>query len=151
MPRIYKWETLPAVEIIELYQTGIPCNSIAIRYNVAFATIRRVLMKHGFPPPSIRHATGNTNPAWKGGRSRTYIRKVGEAALQAAGRDTEHCERCDATENKERHHIHHRDQDIMHNTADNLHILCRPCHISIHNSTRLETDFLRFLADGEPF
>ena len=52
-----------------------------------------------------------------------------KSALIRANRDVCTCEACESTHRPE---IHHRDADYRHNEADNLQVLCRECHLSIH-------------------
>lgn len=64
---------------------------------------------------------GKDNPAWKGGKNRSWAYKLGREKI-ASG---EVCNKCGSNENLE---VHHKDKNPQNNVLENLKILCRHCH-----------------------
>jgi 5-methylcytosine-specific restriction endonuclease McrA len=67
---------------------------------------------------------GHTNQEYRPAHASAY-----HIAYQILGRE-KRCEICGSSRNIDVHHIDH---DYRNNTIDNIMILCRRCHIKIHN------------------
>ena len=86
-----------------------------------------------------RRVQGENNPMWRGGHREVYHQERLESGFNSYQRrkarkrlvaERGHaCERCGITDvSLELHHIDH---DLYHNTADNLMLICRPCHVQV--------------------
>ena len=70
---------------------------------------------------------GADNTSWKGGTSRSTVRRRVKEALKEAGRDLYTCERCQLHLTTELPR-HHKDRDRSNNDASNIEVLCWTCH-----------------------
>ena len=70
---------------------------------------------------------GNKNPAWKGGFRHYYFTKY-----RAIAKSLEQiCQKCGTNEKLI---VHHKDNNYKNNNIENLMIICRGCHNTIHKS-----------------
>jgi Zn finger protein HypA/HybF involved in hydrogenase expression len=82
---------------------------------------------------AARDQTGEKNPAFKGGTSRSTMRRRTKEALIYVERDLFLCERCGLRKNTELPR-HHKDRDKTNNSPDNIEVLCPTCHSKEHIS-----------------
>lgn len=140
MPKI----VLPPT-IVKLYAQGFLLREIAERFNVHPHTVRERLKEHGtelrshgvWSTENIRrwrkrtpgYQDGARNPAWRGGTSRSNIRRIAKRVLDAAGIDQYRCQSCNKR-SISRMNIHHRNHIRTDNRVQNLEVLCTKCHNS---------------------
>lgn len=79
----------------------------------------------------VNNQRGVLNPRWKGGTSRSTIRRLCKKVLDEAGVDQYVCQHC-LRFGRIRQNVHHFDEDRTNNTAENLMVLCPRCHQRIH-------------------
>lgn len=65
-------------------------------------------------------------------------RRYGGLHFQVLKRDNFQCANCRETEQL---HVHHKDEDVTHNTLENLVTLCQSCHKRIHHTGELNNHY----------
>jgi hypothetical protein len=103
---------------------------------------------------------GSDSPFWKGGitaeRQAFYASAEWKAVCQIVyGRAAAQCERCGSSRRQQhrlgrRLHVHHIipfDVKSTRALADNLAVLCRPCHLFVHSNANLIGEFIAVPVD----
>lgn len=104
-------------------------------------TVRNWLDKAGIPRRSLIQQTeyrkewysGSKHHCWRGG-DEDFLRKQAWRLLSEAGVPYQ-CERCGEAD-KSRLVAHHLDGNTCNNVLENLQILCRVCHPTVHAEPR---------------
>jgi predicted transcriptional regulator len=125
--------------IRELQAKGLNQSQIAAELGCHQTNISQISRAHGilwYTGAAAKDQTGNKNPAFIDGLSRSTVRRTAINALMEADRDLHTCERCGA-KSDEGHHKHHKDRDRSNNEPSNLEVLCHSCHTLEHSSERL--------------
>lgn len=116
---------------VQFYEAGKSLTAIAQHMGCSAGAVANNLRKHGVEIDSTRRRdqTGEKNHNFKGGLSRSTIRKLTAKVLSDAGRDLYLCERCGyrGVQPLDRHH---KDRDRSNNDISNLEVLCVRCHNS---------------------
>lgn len=81
-----------------------------------FAGDKYLCQKNSFPDEK--------NPRWKGGRSAGYILKL---CKNIKAKD-----KCRICKTKQNLFYHHKDGNRMNNKPENIQIICKPCHATLH-------------------
>jgi 5-methylcytosine-specific restriction endonuclease McrA len=74
------------------------------------------------------YQSGEKNPFWKGGTSESNICRTVRKILEDANVDQHTCVRCGRYKYPSRQNIHHKDENRLNNTLENLEVLCVRCH-----------------------
>lgn len=75
------------------------------------------------------YQSGSKNPSWKGGTSRSTIRRIVKKLLVEAGIDLYLCQKCGKRGDKPLNR-HHKDHNRSNNVLENIQVLCVVCHNS---------------------
>lgn len=140
-----KSASVPAGEVAELYESGVPIKVLAPRYGVSHATLRQVLVGAGV---EIRTSADSARIRWADPEYRRYrlgalehrrrptgVRKMKRLLAQDAV-----CAWCESQEHVEQHHINATRSD---HHPENIAPLCRDCHAKLEWFIGRATDGLR--------
>lgn len=96
---------------------------------------------------AARDQTGDKNPFYIDGLSRSTISRTTKKVLIEAGRDLTKCERCGYIDftNIELPR-HHKDRDRSNNNPNNLEVICWSCHNVEHMPEQVRDELGRFNA-----
>ena len=128
--------------IRELKAKGLNQSQIAAELGCYQTAISSMSRTHGilwYTGAAARDQTGEKNPNFAGGLSRSTVRRTVIDVLLKDGRDLYVCERC-GTRSQEGFPRHHKDRDRSNNIAANLEVLCHSCHNLEHESERIRND-----------
>lgn len=132
---------------IDLYYLGYNQTAIAKEIGYSQTGVGKLLRRRGITEfkrgSAARDQRGDKNPFWKGGVSRSNIRRLTKKLLDEAGINQKVCEVCGAM-SETRLNIHHKDHNRSHNTLDNLIVLCATCHSRHHDAERDRDSLGRF-------
>ena len=131
---------LPLKEITKRYKAGETFKALAKEFNVCDATLRKYLWyvkRNNWTWNNLRawrethpqYQVGAANPRWKGGTSRSNIRRLCKRLLEDSKVDMYTCQNCGKLSTI-RHNIHHKDLNPLNNIVSNLEVLCSTCHNS---------------------
>lgn len=106
----------------------------------------------------LKGKRGEDTPNWKGGvtpeRQSFYASDEWKDAVKIIWKRTRGiCERClskQAKANRGTYHIHHIVSFMVRHLradADNLVLLCRPCHLFVHSNENVTNEFIREVAE----
>lgn len=85
---------------------------------------------------AARDQSGNKNPNFIDGLSKSSIERKTREIIKMSGRCLYTCERCGDYNKWQEQHRHHKDRDRSNNTNGNLEVLCTTCHNIEHMTDR---------------
>lgn len=133
-------------DILELKAQGLNQWQIAEKLNCSQAGISRVCTDNGVYwdiGAAARDQTGDRNPRFTNGLSRSTIERLTRSVILKSGRSLHVCERC-LEPNHQEQHRHHKDRDRSNNESHNIEVLCPTCHRLEH-----EKDMVRDAKTGQ--
>lgn len=90
---------------------------------------------------------GENNSHWRGGVEKGYPKEFYDIKDFIKERDRYICQICSKSVYRSRHgHVHHMDGNRLHNTDDNLILLCSTCHLKVHSTGHASPVILAFRA-----
>lgn len=125
-------------KIIELYNSGMSLKQVGELCKMSQQSIRRRLAHAGV---SLRTYTSNqkgeNNHNFKGGDSRSTIRRICKQVLIDNNISQYICQKC-GNEFYQNLNVHHIDNNRLNNDISNLLVLCAGCHALQHPKSRTE-------------
>lgn len=127
---------IDSTELVRLYNLNLSFKDIGKKLGVCQDTIGRRLRSLGFNTNIKRNnQTAEKNPRWKGGYSRSTIKRATKQLLLDEEIPLNICQECKKTfsYNLPRHH---NDEVRLNNDITNIRVLCHSCHAKNHGLGR---------------
>lgn len=124
-----------AQRIRELKAKGLNQSQIANELGVTQKAISNMSRTHGIRwdyGAAARDQTGDKNPMYINGLSKSSVERLTRAIIKEAGRCLFTCERCSDYNKFQEQQRHHKDRDRSNNTSANIEVLCAKCHTLEH-------------------
>lgn len=130
-------------QIRDLKARGLNQSQIAAELGCCQANVSKICKTHGITwetGAAARDQTGDKNPNFQNGLSRSTVERITRRVVVMSGRSTHICERCDDMSHPEEQHRHHKDRDRSNNTPENIEVLCPTCHRLEHEKDMVRNE-----------